>query len=200
MRLTVIPLLLMILPASAGELPSDDMVRTMMLHERAPVATLAYLNDPLSLEATSVDIGTTPLLASAEALGSEITNSGKGNYAWTCVTRAGEAVWLISQATDEGGEPLVTSIVRTAAAMDGSLCTSNDRLGFSSMLPSPGASLSSIEAVLGPNENSDNEVIAYQTQDTLGDGGGSWLVIATVSYHITDGVADAVAYDVMTVR
>ena len=46
-----------------------------------------------------------------------------------------------------------------------------------------------------------NGLIGMRSVHTLGDGGGSWTVIRTVTYHIAeDGSIDAVAYEAATVR
>jgi hypothetical protein len=199
MRLILLSFLLAPLSATAGELPADDLVRTMMQHERAPAPTDSFLHNPISLGSVSIDIGSTRLGDVSDSLRVSVVDAGKGNVVWSCAAAGDEAFWLISEATDIDGEPLVTAIVRTAAPMDAPQCASVD-WDIDEGFPGLGASLAQIEAALGSTEEMGSEIVAYRTQDRLGDDGGYPDVITTLSYHMADGVADAVACDVVIVR
>jgi hypothetical protein len=173
----------------------------MLLDERGPVATESFLHDPFPLGPTSVDVGVGLLGPLAQVLGGRVVDRGKGDYQWSCITRDNRAVWIISDKSDaRTAEPVVTAIVITAGPVEEAECRESSNLDFDSDIPPIGSSLKEVEEQLGSSGDTGNEIVAYRQQATLGDPAGSWLVIATLAYHLQDGIADAISFDVALVR
>jgi hypothetical protein len=198
MRLIHLAFILLPVPVMAGQLPDNDLVRAMLQDERAPAPTESFLHNPLSLGSVSLDPGSTRLADVASALNVVMVDEGKGNFVWSCATAHDETLWLISEAADVEGEPLVNAVIRTAGTSE-QRCAATD-IEVSAQFPGLDARLEDIEAVLGSTQEMGGDIIGYRTRDTLGDDGGYWEVISTLSYHMVDGVADAVGYDVVIVR
>jgi hypothetical protein len=115
--------------------------------------------------------------------------------------RDNSAVWIISDKSDaQTAEPVITAIVITAAPVDEAGCLASSNLEFDSGIPLIGSRLEEVDEQLGSSGDTGNEIIAYRQQATLGDPAGSWLVISTLAYHLHEGVADAISFDVAVVR
>ena len=181
--------------AYGGELPRDPMVQLLVNGQSAPIEMGSdYLFGHPELS----------LADAAASSGGVVRREGKGDYSSACVTHDGTTKWLLSDASDRDGEPFLTAMVVSRASPEVANCTSvaefeTAPLGESG-IPGIGDDLSAIAERFGPTEVSEEGLVAFRSHDLLGDGGDSWELIKTVTYHLADDVVDAVAYEVVTVH
>lgn len=179
--------------AHGGELPRDPMVQLLIRGESAPIEMGSEYLFGLT-EATLVD--------RAASIGVAVQSDGKGEYSVACASHDGRAVWLLSDASDYDGEPLLTALINTAAP-DGIPCDPVAELEpgpWDGDVPGVGAGTADIAARFGTAEISEDGIVAFRSHDLAGDGGNSWELIKTVTYHLTNDLVDAVAYEVVTVH
>lgn len=188
-------IVLLSLNAQAGELPRDPMVQLLIRGESAPVELgsdfLFSLGDAL------------PLALAASSAGATVRSEGKGEYSVACVTSEGRATWLLSDKSDREGEAVVTAILHTPAPTENLRCDAVPELDAEPVdggqLPGIGAGLADLTTRFGPAEVNEEGLVAFRSHDYAGDGGNRWELIKTVTYHLTDEVVDAMAYELVTV-
>ena len=192
-RVLALAITLFAASAHGGELPRDPMVQLLIRGESAPIEMGSDYLFGLT-EATLAD--------KAASTGATVRSDGRGEYSVACASRDGRAVWLLSDASDYDGEPLLTAMINTPSPNEVA-CDPVAELepGPSDEdVPGVGASAADIATRFGTAEISENGLVAFRSHDMAGDGGNSWELIKTVTYHLTDDLVDAVAYEVVTVR
>ena len=182
------------LAAQAGELPQEPIVELLVRGESAPV-----------------DVGSDylfglPEIARADqaaSAGGMVRNEGKGDFRSSCVSDGHRTVWFLSDASSYEGEPYLTAIVVSAIPPASDTCQATagiEDVPADTQLPGIGAPQADIEARFGPLELSEAGLVAFRSHDVLGDGADSWELVKTVTYHLEDGVVDAVAYEQVTIH
>jgi hypothetical protein len=180
--------------AHAGELPRDPMLQLLIYGETDPVDMGSDYLFGLS-EASLAD--------KAASSGATVRSEGRGDFSFACMTNAGTTTWLLSDDSDSDGEPLLTAMVVSSAVLEATDCDAVPELEtepVDSNLPGIGSDIAAIEARFGSAEVSEDGLVAFRSHDVAGDGGGSWELIKTVTYHVTEELVDAVAYEVVTVH
>jgi hypothetical protein len=132
-----------------------------------------------------------------------VRSEGKGEYSFACATHEGRTVWLLSDASDHDGAPLLTALITVPAGNEGMPCDPVAELDpepVDGQLPGVGASAEDLEKRFGSVEISEDGTVAFRSHDLAGDGGHYWELIKTVTYHLTDDVVDAAAYELVTVH
>lgn len=194
--LSALAIPLFALSAHAGELPQDPMVQLLIRGESAPIDMGSdYL----------VGFWDGLLLADkAASMKATVRTEGKGDYSFVCTTGEGRTVWFLSDASNYDGEPVVTAMVNTPASAEGIACDPVQELDpdpWDSTVPGIGASAKELAQRFGEIEDiSEEGTVAFRSHDSAGDGGNYWELIKTVTYHLTDEVVDAVAYELVTVN
>lgn len=193
-RVLALVLPLLAVSAHAGELPRDAMVQLLIRGESAPVERGSeYL----------FGLGEATLAYKAESVGAKVSSEGKGDYSVACATHEGRTLWMLSDASNYDGEPLLTAVIDAPASSSDIACDPLAELEPGPMdgdVPGVGASTADLDQRFGPAEISESGLVAFRSHDMAGDGGNSWELIKTVTYHVSDGVVDAVAYELVTVN
>jgi hypothetical protein len=178
----------------AGELPREPIVQLLIRGESAPVdAGDDYL----------FGLPEMALADQAASAGGKVWDEGKGDFSFSCVADGARSVWFLSDASSDEGEPLLTAVIISALPVVSRTCDpllEVEAVPMDTQLPGIGADEAEIQARFGPVELSGEGLVAFRSHDELGDGGDSWELIKTVTYHVTDGVVDAVAYEQVTVH
>ena len=194
-RLLALALSLFAMTAHAGELPQDPMVQLLIRGESAPIDMgsdyLFGLWDGL------------PIADHAAAMNATIHNEGNGEYSFACATHGGRTAWFLSDAANYDGDAIVTAVVDTPGGEDTACGTVDERDAgpWDSTVPGIGASLKDLTERFGAIEEiTEDGTVAFRSHDRAGDGGNSWELIKTVTYHLTGEVVDAVAYELVTVN
>ena len=98
----------------------------------------------------------------------------------------------------------MTALLNTPANNEAIVCDAVAELDAEPMdgqLPGIGAKLSDLEQRYGTVEVSEDDgTVAFRSHSRVGDPASYTEMIKTVSYHLTDGVVDAIAYELTTVR
>jgi hypothetical protein len=183
-----------VVAGQAGELPQEPILELLIRGQSAP---LDVGDDYL------FGLSEMALADQAASAGGKVWNQGKGDFSFSCVTDGVRAAWLLSDASSHDGEPLLTAVVVSDLPVESKTCDPVVELKavpMDAQLPGPGASQAELEARFGPVELSDEGLVAFRSHDELGDGGDSWELVKTVTYHLTDGVVDAAAYEQVTIH
>jgi hypothetical protein len=193
MRLLALVFLVLAPAAHAGSLPGDPMVQQLINGE----------TDPVDLGSKSAfNLFESTLSAEAMMYGVPVRNQGFGDYSFACATDGEWAVWMLSDRTNIDNEPMLTAVIETRAPKDELGCDQVADLRMrSSREGQPGIAVKVDEfRDLVDLDEVTNGLVAFQGQVRLGDGGHSWLVVSTLTYHIADdGSIDGVAYEVGTI-
>ena len=192
MRLLPILLLLASSTAHAGELPADPMLQLLIRGQTAPI----------DVGRSAFGIFEGRLSDHAVMYGARIRNEGVGDYSYACVTDGDWAIWMLSDWSDLENQPMLSAIVETQAPEPALGCERVSELhrkspqGGEDGDPPKLADFASATDI----DNMEDGLLAFIGQNTMGDGGDSWLVVSTVTYHFADdGTLDGVAYEVATI-
>jgi hypothetical protein len=195
-RLLALALSLFATTAQAGELPHDPMVQLLLLGERGPVE---IEHDYLF----GLWEQTMPLAEKAARMGTTVQTMGKGDYSFACATHDGITLWALSDASNREGEPVVTALINTPATGANIACDALAELELGPMdgeVPGIGATLSALEERYGEVEVSEEGTAHFRSHSRVGDPASFTEMIKTVSYHLSDDIVDAVAYELAAVQ